>query len=128
MEDKSGQLEATWKSFRSNLGLLGAYLCHFVVIWGSLGVTWGSFSTSKMNLMCKVGGLDGSKIENVEKVLVFKAFLDVLLRLTGRLTGRPWTLWRHLQPLWGPLGAFWGDIGITLEHFDVTWRSFWNDF
>ena len=61
-------LGVTWGSLGVSWGSLG-------VTWGSLGVTWGSRATSKIGLMCKVGGLEGLESENVEKVFVFKAFL-----------------------------------------------------
>ena len=39
-------------------------------------------------LMCISGGLEGLKTKNVEKVFVFKAFLEVRLPPTDRLTER----------------------------------------
>ena len=74
----------TWWSVGDNLGLLGGHfgptwghLELICVTWRLLGVTWGSLSTSKINLTYKIGGLEGLKTENVEKLLVFKANLEV---------------------------------------------------
>ena len=74
-----GSPGVTWGSLGVLWGSLGGHL-------GSLGVTWGSRSTSKMMLMCISGGLEGLKIENVEKVFVFKRFLDVRVPLSNRLS------------------------------------------
>ena len=41
-----------------------------------------------MRLMCISGGLEGLKTKNVEKVLVFKAFLEVRVTPANRLTER----------------------------------------
>ena len=43
---------------------------------------------SKMVLMCISRGLDGLKTKNVEKVLVFKAFLEVRVAPSNRLPQR----------------------------------------
>ena len=39
-------------------------------------------------MMCISADLEGFKTENVEKLLVFKAFFEGLIPIGGRLTGR----------------------------------------
>ena len=41
-----GDLRLLGKTFRGNLGLLGAHFRHLVVSWVQLGVTWSTFRAS----------------------------------------------------------------------------------
>ena len=63
-------------------------LVAFSVYEGGFAVTFRSVSTSKMMLMCISGGLEGLETKNVEKVFVFKAFLEVRVIPRNRLTQR----------------------------------------
>ena len=63
-------------------------LVAFSVYDGGFGATCWSFSTSRMMLMCISGGLEGLKTKNVEKVFVFKTFLEVRVPPRNRLAER----------------------------------------
>ena len=71
---------------RVALGNFGATLealwAHFAVI---LGGAWFQ-TTSKINLTCKIGGLEGLKNENVEKSLGFTLVFEGLIAIGGRFS------------------------------------------
>ena len=75
------------------------------------------------NVMGIWGGLVGPKSRNVEKVLVFIAFLKGSRRARGRQENEqrsePSHFWATLGPLWGHSGY----IRVTLGHFMITLGS-----
>ena len=78
------------------------------------------FDVEKLEMASVMGicaGLVGPKSENVEKVLVFKAFFEGVK--TGRRTPGKQTVERKMG-LWGHSGVIWGHIGMTLGNFGVT--------
>ena len=124
-----GCMRVAWGNFGATLKPLWA---HFAV---TLGGTWFQ-TTSKINLTCKIGGLEGLKIEeNVEKPIGFTiivwgpAVSGEPFSSTSR--GGVWSLWDYFGITLELLGALWGDFGMSLgslDHCGVTLVPLWCRF
>ena len=110
----SGHLGVIWEPHRGLLGSLRS-------VWHHLGVTLehpespGAYSQTLWNSFWATSGSLGSH-------------MGALWRHLAALWGHLEALWGDLETLWGHLEALWGDLGVTLEHFEVSWRSLWNAF
>ena len=71
-------------------------------------------------MTCISDYLEGLKTENLEKLLAFKAFLEVWLRLAGRLTGRPGGVLDQVSPKLAQFGATLAQMGTKLG---PSWRQ-----
>ena len=102
-------------------GHLGVNLGSFLAYGGTLEAYLSQFDVEKLEMASVMGiraGLVEPKSENVEKVLVFKAFLNgqrgrrVLLGKVSRSLGRPFfgSFWRRIGAILHP----WVRFGITL--------------